>query len=219
MTSLIIGIAAFLSLFGLEYKTAFFEIYLQGEWRVGNREVALTFDDCPMEPYTSQILDTLTEYNIKANFFIIGERALKYPEVIRRIHNEGHSIGNHGYTDKKPSLLSKDDTAEGIIETQNVLKKITGVRPKLFRLPSGIPQREIKKVVDKEKLRIIFTDVLLSNERQKTADEIVSHIIRNTKSGSIILLHGDHNGVVKALSNVIKGLEKRGLKFVILDDQ
>ncbi len=217
MPSIIIGIAAFLFLLGMEYKTAFLEIYLQGKWKVGSKEVALTFDDCPLEPYTSQILDTLAEHNLQATFFIIGERAAKYPEVIRMMLNEGHSIGNHGYTDMKPALLLKDDTAEGIIHTQNVLKKITGVRPKLLRLPSGIPQRDIKNVVDKENLRMIFANVFIVKERQKTADEIVFHILRHTKSGSIVLLHGDHREMVKALPNIIRGIEKNNLKFVALN--
>jgi peptidoglycan/xylan/chitin deacetylase (PgdA/CDA1 family) len=217
MIKFLSAMATLLSLLGLEYKTAFLETYLQGEWRVGKGEVALTFDDCPLEPHTSQILDTLAKYNLKATFFIIGERALIYPNVIRRILNEGHAIGNHGYTDKKPALLSEDRTAQSIIQTQNVLERITGKRPMLFRLPSGIPRRDIKNVIDKEKLRTIFADIFILKERQKEPDEIVSHILSNTKSGSIVLLHGDHNGVVKALPSIISGLKKRGLKFVNLD--
>ncbi len=216
MPPLFIAVATFLSLLELEYKTAFLETYLKGEWRVGEGEVALTFDDCPLEPYASQILDTLAEYNIRATFFIIGERAKKYPLTVRRKFVEGHSIGNHGYTDKKPSLLGEYDTALGIIQTQDILEGITGIRPTLLRLPSGIPRRDIKNIIDKESLRIIFADVILLNERQKTADEIVSGILKNIKSGSIILLHGDYKGVVKALSRVIRELRKIGLEFVTL---
>jgi len=114
-------------------------------------------------------------------------------------------------------LLGEDDSALGIIQTQDILEGITGIRPTLFRLPSGIPRRDIKNIIDKESLRIIFADVILLNERQKTADEIVSGILKNIKSGSIILLHGDHKGVVKALSRVIRELRKIGLEFVTLD--
>ena len=105
---LVIIAAGILVFFGLEYKTAFFETYLQGEWQVGRSEVALTFDDCPMEPYTSEILDVLAEKDVKATFFIIGKLAKKHPKVVTRVLNDGHSIGNHGYTDERPSLLSKD---------------------------------------------------------------------------------------------------------------
>lgn len=212
-------IAALVVLFGLEYKTAFLETYLKGEWRVGDGEVALTFDDCPLEPYTSQILDTLAKHNLIATFFVIGERAQKHPDVVKRIMDEGHSIGNHGYTDKRPSLLSEDATADGIIQTQDILENITGVRPILFRLPSGIPRRDIRNVVDKENLRVIFAEVIILNERQKTANEIVSYIIKNTKSGSIILLHGDHSEVVKALPGIILELKKYDLEFVTLERQ
>ena len=212
-------IAALVVLFGLEYKTAFLETYLKGEWRVTEGKVALTFDDCPLEPYTSQILDTLANHNLIATFFVIGGRALKHPDVVKRIMDEGHSIGNHGYIDKRPSLLSEDATADGIIQTQDILENITGVRPTLFRLPSGIPRRDIKNVVDKENLRVIFAEVIILNERQKTVDEIVSYIIKNTKSGSIILLHGDHSEVVKALPGILLELKKYDLEFVTLERQ
>lgn len=212
-------IAAFVVLIGLEYKTAFLETYLKGEWKVGDGEVALTFDDCPLEPYTSQILDTLAKHSLIATFFVIGERAQKHPDLVKRIMDEGHSIGNHGYTDKRPSLLSEDATADGIIQTQDILENITGVRPTLFRLPYGIPRRDIKNVVDKESQRVIFAEVIILNERQKTADEIVSYIIKNTKSGSIILLHGDHSEVVKALPGIILELKKYDLEFVTLERQ
>lgn len=210
-------IATIIVFWGLEYKTAFLETYLNGEWRVGEGEVALTFDDCPLEPYTSQILDILKENNVKATFFIIGERAIKYPDVVNRMIIDGHSIGNHGYTDRRPALLGDDNTEEGIISTQNILEDITGERPSLFRLPSGIPRRDIKNVINKENLRIIFADVMVLNEREKKSDEIVTHIRKNTNQGSIILLHGDHIGVVKALGDIILELEKYNLKFARLE--
>jgi peptidoglycan/xylan/chitin deacetylase (PgdA/CDA1 family) len=210
-------IATIIVFWGLEYKTAFLETYLNGEWRVGEGEVALTFDDCPSEPYTSQILDILKENNVKATFFIIGEHAIKYPDVVNRMITDGHSIGNHGYTDRRPALLGDDNTEEGIISTQNILEDITGERPSLFRLPSGIPRRDIKNVINKENLRIIFADVMVLNEREKESDEIVTHIRKNTNQGSIILLHGDHIGVVKALGDIILELEKYNLKFARLE--
>ncbi len=210
-------IATIIVFWGLEYKTAFLETYLNGEWRVGEGEVALTFDDCPLEPYTSQILDILKENNVKATFFIIGELAIKYPDVVNRMIIDGHSIGNHDYTDRRPALLGDDNTEEGIISTQNILEDITGERPSLFRLPSGIPRRDIKNVINKENLRIIFADVMVLNEREKKSNEIVTYVLRNTNPGSIILLHGDHIGVVKALGDIILELEKYDLKFARLE--
>jgi peptidoglycan/xylan/chitin deacetylase (PgdA/CDA1 family) len=207
------GILVFLE---LEYKTAFLEIYLQGEWYVGGNEVALTFDDCPKEPYTSEILDILAEEDVKATFFVIGKRAEKHPEVVKRMSNDSHSVGNHGLTDKRPSLSSDDGTADGIIGTQNILEDITGNRPNLFRLPSGIPQRAIKNVVDKENLRIIFANILIQNERKKTSDELVTNVVKKTCPGSIVLLHGDHMSIVKALPDIISKLKEKELKFITL---
>lgn len=212
-----IFIAAIIVFWGLECKTAFLEAYLNGEWRVSEGEVALTFDDCPSEPYTSMILDILEENDVKATFFLIGERTLKYPRVINRMIMDGHSIGNHGYTDRSPALLGDDNTEEGIIKTQDILEDITGKRPSLFRLPSGIPRRDIKNVINEENLRIIFADVIVLKEREKTCDEIVTHIRKNVDSGSIILLHGDHIGAVNALEDIISELKKYNLKFVRLE--
>jgi len=209
-------IAAIIVFWGLEYKTAFLETYLNGEWRVGDCEVALTFDDCPSEPYTSMILDILKENDVEATFFIIGERAIEYPWVINRMITDGHSIGNHGYTDSRPALLGDDNVEEEIIKTQDILEDITGERPRLFRLPSGIPRRDIKNVINEENLRIIFADVVVLNEREKAFDEIVRNILKKVDSGSIILLHGDHIGVVKSLDDIILEIKKYNLKFVRL---
>jgi peptidoglycan/xylan/chitin deacetylase (PgdA/CDA1 family) len=211
-----IFIATFIVFWGIEYKTAFFETYLNGEWRVREGEVALTFDDCPLEPYTSMILDILKENNVKATFFIIGERAIKYPRVVNKMIIDGHSIGNHGYTDRRPALLGDDNVEEEIIKTQDILEDITGRRPGIFRLPSGIPRRDIKNVINEENLRIIFADVVVLNEREKAFDEIVMNIRKKVDSGSIILLHGDHIGVVNALDDLILELKKYNLKFVKL---
>lgn len=211
---LAIIIAGILILLGLEYKTAFLEIYLSGRWNVGADEIALTFDDCPREPYTSRILNILAEKGVKATFFIIGNRAEEYPEIVIRMVNDGHSIGNHGYTDKKPALFSQDGTASDILKTQDILRKITGSRPRLFRLPSGTPQRKIKNVVDREELKVIFATTLIHNERGETSEELISNITQNTHSGSIVLLHGDHEAVVGALPNIISKLKEKKLKFM-----
>lgn len=217
MASIFIAFAGLVTLLGLEYKTAFLEIYTGAQWKVGTGEVALTFDDCPLEPYTSKILDSLSIYGVKTTFFITGRRAEKYPEVVKRIKREGHSIGNHGYTDRRPALFSEDSIEKDIIRTQKILEEITGEKPLLFRPPSGIPRRDILETVKEERLKIVLADVIIFNEREKSSEEIKSYLIEEAGSGSIILLHGDHRETVGAISDLIKGIIRKNLNFVTIE--
>lgn len=216
MEKFLFVLTALVVLFGIEYRTAFVETYSSGKWKVEEGNVALTFDDCPGEPYTSLILDTLGKYDVRATFFIIGRRALENPEVVERITEENHLTGNHGYLEKTPSLFGKDSTWAGIIETQKIIKKITGSYPKLVRLPSGIPRRDIKNVLEERNLTPVFADVIILNEREKKKSILISEVLDKSSSGSIVLLHGDHPEIVSALPEIIKGLKKKGLNFVTL---
>lgn len=103
-----------------------------------NPLVALSFDDGPDPDNTPRILDVLAEQEVKATFFVIGEAALNYPEIVQRIHDEGHTIGNHSYSHANFTTLSYQDAFNEILGTSQIIESITGVAPTLFRYPFGI---------------------------------------------------------------------------------
>ncbi len=99
--------------------------------------VALTFDDGPNDPYTTQILDILQARSVKATFFIIGENAMQFPDTVRREVAEGMELGNHTYNHGSVVRAQSQTIEWQIDETQETLQRIAGVQPKWFRPPHG----------------------------------------------------------------------------------
>lgn len=99
--------------------------------------VSFTFDDGPDPEHTPHLLDILKQYHQRATFFVIGEKAQQYPELIERIITEGHEIGNHTFTHSEPSQTSTRQFLNEIKKTDQLLKQITGQTPDLVRPPKG----------------------------------------------------------------------------------
>ena len=97
--------------------------------------VALSFDDGPNEPYTSRLLDTLDEYNVKATFFQVGRCAQRFPSCTRRVVQSGHVLGNHSYSHSFTSYLKQPRQEIEISLSQEVFYSITGLTPALYRPP------------------------------------------------------------------------------------
>ena len=102
------------------------------------KAVALTFDDGPDPIHTPRILNILEENNIKATFFLIGSKIETYPELVKRIYEEGHIIGNHTFSTPSYTLWNSNKIYEDIRKTNDIIYKITGKFPFFFRPPSGV---------------------------------------------------------------------------------
>lgn len=189
--------------------------------------IALTFDDGPNEPYTSETLDILNQYNIKATFFVIGQNAEYYPQVIKNIYNSGNVVASHSYShlDNLP-LEEKGTIDEEIDKNQNTIYQAIGKYPHLFRPPHGykspILLGELKK---KELIPIEWSD-MTSDWKQPGVKKIVADIVKKARPGGIIVLHdGDktnHNSSriqeTEALPQIIDKLEEKGYKFVTVPE-
>ncbi len=97
------------------------------------KEIALTFDDGPHPKYTPKILDILKEHDAKATFFLVGRRVRQNPDIVRRIFKEGHDIGNHTYSHPVSPVIRHRAIEKEIRLTGNIIKKIIGKSPRLFR--------------------------------------------------------------------------------------
>ncbi|MBZ5566079.1 MAG: polysaccharide deacetylase family protein [Acidobacteriia bacterium] len=120
-----------------------------------DRRIALTFDDGPAERFTEQILDILRERNVKATFFLCGEHVDRYPEIVRRIHAEGHTLGNHTYSHPFLYFRSRAFLASEINRTQEAIEKVVGYRPRFFRPPYGARWLGLYSVLGKRNLRLV----------------------------------------------------------------
>jgi peptidoglycan/xylan/chitin deacetylase (PgdA/CDA1 family)/GT2 family glycosyltransferase len=190
--------------------------------------VALTFDDGPNEPYTSQILETLEQYRIKATFFMIGQNARRYPETCRRIVAAGNAIGNHSHHHLKSLCLRRGKTVTRDIEmAHQAIYECTGLEPTLFRPPHGFRSPWLMRAVRNLGYKVVTWDNMTSDwDAEKSGDEIVLAILRRAKPGGVIVLHDgrdtrpnyDRSRMIQALPSVIETLLERGFEFVTIPE-
>lgn len=199
-----------------------------------DKVVALTFDDGPNEPYTSQILDILASKNVKATFFIVGANAELYPDTTRRILAEGNVIGNHSFSHKANHALTDYGTRD-LREAEQVIFNVTGVYPHLYRPPHGKKSPwELHNVKNTAMIEVTWS--LTANDQhilayfgKLTPETFTREIVKDTKPGEIMLLHDgygtEHNDAksdksltVKALPLIIDQLQAKGYRFVTVPE-
>lgn len=189
------------------------------------RRVALTFDDGPTA-YTEQILDMLRARNVPATFFVCGRNVERYPQTLRRIQEEGHSIGNHTYSHPFPYFHRRSFFAAQIDRTQEAIAKIIGKRPSIFRPPYGARWIGLYPVLRERGLRLINWSDTGYDWLEKS--DIAREALKGLGPGSIILLHDgkrdlpseqvDRSRTVSALPAIIDGARQAGLTFVPVTD-
>ncbi len=228
MWPVIIGVSGIVAaVAGLAYATTVPSSQIFGPALVcgpsNGRRVALTFDDGPALPFTEQILDILRERKATATFFVCGKNVERFPEVVRRIHAEGHAIGNHTYSHPFLFFCSRANMAAEIDRTQDAIDKIAGYRPKTFRPPYGIRWFGLYPVLRERGMKLIqWSDV--GYDWKCGADEIVRATLKGSGPGSVILLHDgqetlppdqvDRSRTVNALPQIIDALAERAFTFV-----
>lgn len=188
-----------------------------------SKKVALTFDDGPSK-YTNQIINKLNYYNIKATFFMVGTAIQKYPKLVKSIYEQGHLVANHSWdhSNANKHLAIDKYWNNQVLATNNLLEKITGVAPQLFRPPFGsTTDKKVEKLIEKKMKTIIWSiDTQDWNDEINTANNIASLAIKHSHPESIILMHdggGNRQGTVDALDTIIKHYRQLGYQFVTVD--
>jgi peptidoglycan/xylan/chitin deacetylase (PgdA/CDA1 family) len=176
----------------------------------GDQTVHLTFDDGP-GAHTEQILDILRDKGVHATFYVVGERAQRYPDSVRRILAEGHRLGSHSMTHANLPTLSPAQIQAELADTQAVLLDITGVRPTAFRPPYGAVNDAVRAAAAAESLSIELWTVDPEDWRQPGADVVRDRVLAAAQPGSVVLLHVLHQDTVDALPQIIDGLRAKGL--------
>lgn len=187
-----------------------------------SNKVALTFDDGPDIRFTPQVLDVLDQYQAKATFFLMGARAAEHSQIVQRIYNEGHAIGNHTYW--HPNLVEEnlDRIRWEVTATEDAIEQILGFRTRLFRPPYGALNRDVVQLLGELGYSVILWDVDSLDWRQLGANVIADNVLANAESGSIILMHDggdwtmDLSGTVNALHEIIPTLQGEGIDFVTI---
>lgn len=179
-----------------------------------HRKIALTFDDGP-SIYTEGLLDGLKERKVKATFFLIGRSVEEYPEVVRRMDEEGHLIGNHTYHHVRIKGLPREEAREEIEKTDQVIYEITGKHTAYIRPPFG--EWEENMELDYEVLPAMWTIDPL-DWTTENIDEIVDQVVTKAGENDIILLHDCYESSVEAAFRIIDILGEEGFDFVRVDE-
>ncbi len=177
--------------------------------------IALTFDDGPLEATTNDILDTLEKYDVKSTFFVIGKNAEKHPEIIKREFSSGHEIANHTYSHPVLTHLGEKAIRSQIEKTNNIVKEIIGVTPKLVRAPTGSVNKLVKKTVNSP---LIYWTVDTRDWQTKNAKQTIKNVLNQAVDGSIILMHDVQPSTVEAIKTIIPELQERGFSLVTVSD-
>jgi peptidoglycan/xylan/chitin deacetylase (PgdA/CDA1 family) len=191
-------------------------------------KVALTFDDGPHPKYTPRLLEVLKHYKVKATFFLLGSNVERYPDIVERIHREGHQIGIHNYVHVSNWLLPPGMAARSqVATTAAAIEGITGIKPTVYRPPWGI-----LSLFDLWLLRryniILWSRMPRDWSSKIGRSKLAGRLMNKVGDGDIVLLHdsGETYGadsdapeyMLRALPQLIEKLGRRGLRCVRVDE-
>lgn len=177
--------------------------------------IALTFDDGPSSKCTGRLLDGLKEREVKATFFLIGENAKENPELVKRLDEEGHLIGNHTYHHVEITKVSDEQAKKEILDTDEVIYSIIGKHIEYMRPPFGLWQRELELEI--EVMPVMWTVDPL-DWTTENVDEIVNKVVTEAEEDDIILLHDCYDSSVDAALRIVDLLKEEGFEFVTVDE-
>ena len=175
----------------------------------------LTFDDGPDAKTTALLLDGLKARKVRATFFVIGEKAEQNPELICRMSDEGHLIGNHTYSHVQLNMLSSSQACSQVKAANDVIKEITGQEVIYLRPPYG--EWDHKKDCPQNMIAV-YWDVDPLDWKRTDTKQIAADILRQVKPGDIILLHDIYKTSVQAAFIVIDELQRQGYEFVTVEE-
>jgi peptidoglycan/xylan/chitin deacetylase (PgdA/CDA1 family) len=182
-----------------------------------NKEVVLTFDDGPW-PTTSAVLKALAEECVRATFFPIGKHATYYPEIIKQVHAEGHSIGSHTWSHQDLSRFKNVDEAKAEIEKGiSAVVMSTGVPTAPFiRFPALRHPPELVTYVGTRNLAIFSTDMDSFDFKMRKPEQVVNAVMVKLKKfgKGIVLMHDFQTATSQAVPDLLKQLKAEGYKIV-----
>lgn len=219
----------FFLIHGYEYYGWF--VSSEGVHRHGNEKiqgVAITFDDGPHPVYTPLLLDILKQHHVKACFFLLGKNVIKFPEIAKRIHDEGHEIGNHSTNHKMLPLLRSDELKKEITETENAIKKATGEHAAYFRPPYGFYNERVRREVLSEGFTFVLWNLSSKDWMNQGGEKVARNVTKHLKPGAILLFHDGgslvhgagvkRDSTVHSLPLILDAIEKKGLKVMTLEE-
>ncbi len=179
------------------------------------KKIALTFDDGPHPYYTEQLLDGLKERGVQATFFVTGEHASLHPDIIKRMEEEGHLIGNHTYSHMQLNSGNREEFKQELIDTNEILEEITGREIEYVRPPYGTWDKGFEEELDM--IPVLWTidplDWCSSN-----SEGVAQKVLDKAAENEIILMHDYYESSVTAALMVVDELLSQGYTLVTVEE-
>ncbi|WP_261132153.1 polysaccharide deacetylase family protein [Bacillus sp. Marseille-Q3570] len=225
----IVGIGAIFFLSYGIFPTVLLRMFSIGMVKIGEfkKTLFLTFDDGPNPVYTPQVLDLLKKYDVKATFFVVAEKVLDHPELIRRMRQEGHTIGIHHYHHTNSWFLTPWSTKREISRSVEIIENLTGVKPAYYRPPYG--RFNLFTLFFARDFTIVLWSAIFQDWRNgPDASGLQQRLIARISEGQIYLLHDDGEDagadsdapaqMIEALKGFLPHVRRRGFRCVSLEE-
>ncbi|PTX95054.1 polysaccharide deacetylase family protein [Spartobacteria bacterium LR76] len=181
--------------------------------------IAMTFDDGPNPELTPKLLDMLKARGIKATFFVVGQNAAQYPEILKRMVAEGHEIGNHSWSHPALTKLGVDGVKKQIESTNAAIEQATGQKVTVMRPPYGATSQILnRRYYDQYGMKVILWSVDPLDWKYRNSARVSAQIIQSAHPGAIILAHDIHATTVGAMPETFDALLAKGYKFVTVSE-
>ncbi|MDV6378100.1 polysaccharide deacetylase family protein [Sporosarcina sp. GW1-11] len=179
------------------------------------KKIALTFDDGPDPRFTKKVLETLQKYNVKATFFMLGNRVEEYPNIAKAVAEAGHEIGNHSWNHPPLTRLTDEELHDEVQSTEDIILQATGQHATVFRPPYGAVNQRVR---ESSKLPVVLWNVDTLDWEHLDPDKLLENIEADVKHDSIVLMHDIHKSTAEGLDAVLEFLQAQGYTFATVSE-
>ena len=182
--------------------------------------VAMTYDDGPHPDRTPRLLDMLRARNIRATFYVTGLNAQRHPQILRRMINEGHEIGNHSYSHPRLTDLSTEEVHAEVAACHDAVVAAATLPPGTIRPPYGAVNQALRdQFLNDFDYPTVLWDVDPRDWDSATSDEdVINHILTESDHGEIIITHDIHERTITSMPAILDGLLAQGFSFVTISE-
>jgi len=186
--------------------------------------IALTFDDGPHQRFTLDILAALSKGNMTATFFMTGDNIRQHKDLVKRVHESGHEIGNHSLSHPNGLLAGRKKILNELQDTRALIEDITGVSNRWYRPPYGIASLQIFSVCRQLDLGIVLWSINSYDYIKRKQPTIADRVIKKLRPGAIVLFHEchykdptrDYSSTSSALEKIAPVLARKNLSAVTI---
>ena len=182
------------------------------------KKVAISFDAAWGNEQTTDLLNILENYDVKATFFLVGQWVDNYPDSVKEIAEKGHDVENHSNTHAHMPQLNLEDMSEEVVNCNEKITALTGKCPTLFRPPYGDYNNDVVGAVKNQNMYCVQWDVDSLDWKDLSASEITNRITSKIQPGSIVLLHNGAKNTPAALPSIIEGIRAQGYELVPISE-